>query len=521
MTANHPAPTTTESDALVVGAGPTGLLLAGDLAAAGLSVTVLERRPAGISNLTRAFGVHARTLEQLDARGLADELLKTGRRVSRLGLFGSLSLDLDDLPSRFPFLLVTPQYEVERLLERRAAEHGVRFVYGAEVTDVRQDAAGTEVTVRATGDGSGAAPGAGAESGTGDGSGAASGAESGDGTGGTFVHRAPYTVGTDGHRSAVRRALGLPFPGKAVIRSMVLADVRLDRPPGNGVTLNGVGDAFAFVASYGDGWYRVGGWSRRRQVPDDTPVELGELRENVRRALGDDFGLHDARWLSRFHSDERQVPAYRVGRVLLAGDAAHVHSPAGGQGMNTGLQDAANLGWKLAAVLRGEAPGRLLDTYHCERHPVGRTVLRSSGTILRLAMADNPAELGIRRAGTFLLDRIPALRRKAVGNVTGIGIAYRPARGERPPAGRRAPDLAVTSPDGADFGRLYEALRAGRHVLVGPAGTGPGFFGTGAAGPAGDGAGPGRVVRARWTDPGRRTVLLVRPDGYIARAAEA
>ncbi|MZE81834.1 FAD-binding protein, partial [Streptomyces sp. SID5475] len=345
----------TTSDVLVAGAGPTGLLLAGDLAAAGLSVTVLEKRPAGRSSLTRAFAVHARTLEQLDARGLADGLVARGTPLERVELFGTLALDLGRLPSRFPFLLVTPQYEVERLLERRAAEHGVRFRYGSEVTGLRQDPDGVEVTA----------------------------AEEH----GTATHRAAYLVGTDGHHSTVRRALGLPFPGGSVIRSLVLADVRLDREPPELLALRGDGENFALVVPFGDGWYRVGGWNRHRQVPDHAPVDLAEVRDIMRRALGDDFGMRDPRWLSRFHSEERQVPAYRTGRVLLAGDAAHVHSPAGGQGMNTGLQDAANLGWKLTAVLRDGAPGSLLDTYHEERHPVGRMVLRSSGAILRLAMA--------------------------------------------------------------------------------------------------------------------------------------
>ncbi|CAM5356477.1 3-(3-hydroxy-phenyl)propionate/3-hydroxycinnamic acid hydroxylase [Streptomyces griseomycini] len=202
--------------------------------------------------------------------------------------------------------------------------------------------------------------------------------------------RAAYVVGADGMRSSVRTAVGLPFPGRSVIRSVVLADVRLAEQPGTLLTVNAVGDAFAFIAPFGDGYHRVVGWHRGRNAPDDAPLDLDEIKEITRLALGRDFGMHDARWMSRFHSDERQAPAYRVGRVFLAGDAAHVHTPAGGQGMNTGLQDAANLSWKLVQVLGGHAPGSLLDTYQAERHPVGRTVLRSSGGIVRLAMADRP-----------------------------------------------------------------------------------------------------------------------------------
>ncbi|ORT53812.1 FAD-dependent monooxygenase [Streptomyces sp. CB03238] len=467
----------TEFDVIVVGAGPTGLLLAGDLAAAGVNVTVVERRPHEISNMTRAFGVHARTLELLDARDLADELVHKGTPVTRLRFFRKLSLDLSRLHSRFPFLLITPQYEVERLLERRAVAAGVDFRYGTELRALHQDD-GT-VTAEVTG---------------------------ADGTPGTL--RARYLVGTDGHRSAVRRELGLPFPGGAVIRSIVLADVRLAEEPGELLTVNGTGETFAFIAPFGDGWYRVMGWNRHRQVPDSEPVGLDEVREIARLALGSDYGMHDARWISRFHSDERQVPAYRTGRVFLAGDAAHVHSPAGGQGMNTGLQDAANLSWKLASVLRGEAPDpeALLDSYHAERHPVGTMVLRSSGALVRLAMARNPFERTARALGAAFLNAVRPAATKAMGMISGIGIAYRAERGAHPLAGRRAPDLALTE------GRLYELLRKGQFVLVAPQGAAPQAPGV----PL-----PGRVIRASWANSARQDTVLVRPDGYIAWAAEA
>lgn len=197
--------------------------------------------------------------------------------------------------------------------------------------------------------------------------------------GSTESLRAEYLVGADGMRSTVRDAIGLPFPGHSVIRSVVLADVRLAEQPETLLTVNAVGDAFAFIAPFGDGYHRVIAWNRARDVPDSEPLDLDEIKEVTRLALGRDFGMHDARWMSRFHSDERQAPAYRVGRVFLAGDAAHVHTPAGGQGMNTGLQDAANLSWKLAQATGGHAGPELLDTYQSERHPVGRAVLRSSG----------------------------------------------------------------------------------------------------------------------------------------------
>ncbi|OAH15260.1 FAD-dependent monooxygenase [Streptomyces jeddahensis] len=458
---------------IVVGAGPTGLLLAGDLAEAGIPVTLLEKRRHGISNLSRAFVVHARTLEQLDARGLADELEAKGQRLDRLRLFDRLALDLSTLPSRFKHLLVLPQYEIETALERRAVEAGVHFAYETEVTGLTQD--GEEVTVEVRGpDGSAA------------------------------TRRAAYVVGTDGLRSAVREAIGQPFPGRSVIRSVVLADVLLAEQPETLLTVNAVGDAFAFIAPFGDGYYRVIGWHRGRDVPDSEPVDLEEIKEITRLALGRDFGMHDARWMSRFHSDERQAPQYRVGRVFLAGDAAHVHTPAGGQGMNTGLQDAASLSWKLAAVLDGHAPEGLLNTYQTERHPVGKAVLRSSGGIVRLAMAKRPWTLAARAALTALLGVACPVRAKVVGQVTGIGYAYPAPRGAHPLTGKRVPDVALH-----DGRRLYEALRGGKFVLITAADT-----------EIEPGDRKDRLTTAHWTTD-RRTALLVRPDGYAAWASDA
>jgi 2-polyprenyl-6-methoxyphenol hydroxylase-like FAD-dependent oxidoreductase len=429
---------------LVVGAGPTGLLLAGDLAEAGVPCTLLEQRGEE-SNLTRAFAVHARTLEQLDARGVADELLATGIPLSQLRLLGNARLDLSDLPTRFPFVLSTPQYHTERVLEQRAVRAGAELVRRAEVVAVRPGADGVEVEDR---------------------------------RGRTW--RGAYLVGTDGVRSRVRRALGLAFPGRAVLRSVMLADVRLRRDPPDVLAVGASGDAFGLVVPFGDGWFRAIGWNRRNQLSDDAPVDLGELSDVLREALGVDLGPHDARWTSRFHSDERQVSTYRVGRVFLAGDAAHVHSPAGGQGMNTGLQDAANLGWKLAAAVQGRGSEELLDSYHAERHPVGRMVLRLSGTALRAALVHpRPARLARDLLARNVL-RVPPLRHRAGGLLSGIGIAYPRPPGAHELVGRRAPDVAL---DGGS--RLYEALRGGRFVLV-------------------DG----------------QPSVLVRPDGYVGWAGD-
>ncbi|MFG3511585.1 FAD-dependent monooxygenase [Streptomyces bobili] len=472
-TTGSPDPGPAARRVIVVGSGPTGLLLAGDLATAGVPVTVLEKRPHGISNLSRAFALHARTLEQLDGRGLADELEAAGRPLDRLRLFGRLTIDLDALPSRFNHLLVIPQYEVEKVLERRAVEAGVEFRHETEATGLDQDADGVTVGTRTS-----------------------------DGAAGTL--RAGYVVGADGMRSVVRDAIGLPFPGHSVIRSVVLADVRLAEEPETLLTVNAVGDAFAFLAPFGDGYYRVIGWNRSRDVPDSEPLGLDEVKEVTRLALGRDFGMHDARWLSRFHSDERQAPAYRVGRVFLAGDAAHVHTPAGGQGMNTGLQDAANLSWKLAQVVNGHASAGLLDTYQAERHPVGKAVLRSSGGIVRLAMAKRPWTLALRAALTTFLNNAGPARRRAAGQVTGIGYRYPAPRGAHPLTGARVPDVTL-----ADGTRLYEAQRGGRFVLVTAAGVHEG-----PAGPRED-----RLAVRHWASD-RRTALLVRPDGYVAWAAD-
>ncbi|MBF6134168.1 FAD-dependent monooxygenase [Nocardia otitidiscaviarum] len=453
-----------KTDVLVIGGGPTGLMLAGDLARAGVAVTLVEKHAHG-SELTRAFGVHARTLEQFDARGIADEVLSGGATLDKLRLFEHAVVDLGKLlDSRFPYLLITPQTHVEDVLRKRALEAGANLVTAAELITFTDTGEGVDAEVRYQ----------------------------------DSVHpvRARYLVGADGYHSRVRETLGLEFPGKSVLKSITLADVQLSEPPQDVLAVNGVGDAFAFIAPFGDGWYRIFAWNRRNQVPDSEPVTLEELREVVTRALGTDFGMHSPRWLSRFHSDERQVESYRIGRVFLAGDAAHVHSPAGGQGMNTGIQDAANLGWKLAAAVQGWAPEGLLDTYHAERHPVGAEVLRSSGAIIRAAMLESKLGQLVRNtlAGGAL--SLPPVAHKVAGSLSGIGFAYPRKHGTDHLVGTRTADIELTD------GRLYEALRDGKFVLVTAAAT----------------AVHGQDNRVRTVvaaDPDQRP-MLVRPDGYIA-----
>jgi len=462
-----------DADVAVVGAGPTGLLLAGDLARAGVHCVLLERR-AERSGLSRAFAVHSRTLEQLDARGMADELIATGTQVHVLRFFDDAALDLSGLPSRFPYVLVTPQYETERVLEKRAGSLGADIRYRHGVSGLTQHPDGVDIQV----EGGGQRP---------------------------ATLRARYVVGADGMHSTVRRALGLPFPGKPVVRSVMLADVRLTNPPPETMTANSSGDAFAFIVPFGDGWYRVIAWHRRNQLPESAPVSLDEVSETARQALGVDYGLHEPRWLSRFHSEERQVPRYRVGRVLLAGDAAHVHSPAGGQGMNTSIQDAANLGWKLAAAVQGWAPEGMLDSFDAERHPVGRQVLRTSGALLRFALT-GPQVLGAAR--TLLAPvaaRLPFVTEYMTGAMSGLRISYPAPRGAHSLAGKRVPDWPL-----ADGRRLYEALRGGRFLLAGsrlvPAGLVSGY---------GDRVDPAEVAYP----PG--IIALIRPDAYTAWAARS
>jgi 2-polyprenyl-6-methoxyphenol hydroxylase-like FAD-dependent oxidoreductase len=455
-----------------VGAGPTGLLLAGDLAAAGVPVTVLERR-AEESPLSRALGVHARTLEMLDARGIADELIGTGQKLSSLAVIGRTYLDLSGLPTRFPFLLATSQHNVERLLEQRVRSLGAEFASSVLVTDVRQDAGHVEVDFHT---------------------------ESGE----AGTRRAAYLVAADGAHSTVREKLGMPFPGRSVLQSVMLADVELADPPGDVVQISANHAGLAFLAPFGDDRYRIIAWNRNRQVPDSDPLDLDEVRQVTRLVLGSDFGMRDPRWISRFHSDERIVPQYRAGRVFLAGDAAHVHSPIAGQGMNTGLQDSANLSWKLGAAYHCWASEGLLDSYHAERHPVGQYVIRFTGALVRTAQIRPDwawAVIGeLAAAGAHL----SPLSSKAALTVSGIGISYPAGPGSHPLAGKRMPDVPL-----AGGGRLYELLRSGMFILL---------AGAGQALPAAD----GWADRIRLAERTRQhpSLILVRPDGYIAWASD-
>jgi 2-polyprenyl-6-methoxyphenol hydroxylase-like FAD-dependent oxidoreductase len=426
------------TEVVVVGAGPTGLMLACELALAGVRCRVLERRE-GQSNITRAFAVHARTLELLDARGLADDLVPHGVPVRRLVPTPGTMLDLGEFDTRYQMVLIAPQSGTEHLLEARQ-------------------------------------------------------------------QRADYVVGCDGSHSGIRRMVGVDFVGKQYETHILLADVLLTTPPAEAMFTRNNNDGVVLCVPFGDGWYRVLAWDRLREQAPLEPVTSAEMRDAFRRIAGTDFGMSEPRWSSRFLSERRQARHYRVGRVFLAGDAAHVHSPMGGQGMNTGIQDAMNLGWKLAGAVHGWAPRWLLDSYEGERHPVGATVLQMTDAFNRMMVGHSRPMRLLQR---FVISSVLRLRRPRLavgGRLTGLGIAY-PARepGAHPWTGRRMPDVRCAD------GRLYELLRDGRFVLVRATDT------------AEDQQWSDRV-RSGYREPGSvsalPTTVLVRPDGYVAWAAD-
>ena len=456
------------TDVIVVGAGPTGLMLACELAMRGVAVRLLEER-RDMPNITRAFGVHARTLELLDARGMADEIVQRGLPIYEVAPARGAVLNLRGLRSRYPMVLMAPQSLTERVLTARAQQLGVETVYGAKVVGLDQDSDGVNVRLA-------------------------------DGT----AERAGYVVGCDGAHSAVRRLLGIDFVGKQYETHILLADVRLAQPPADGLSAKTSPDGVVLMVPFGDGWFRAIAWDRtREQAPLSEPVTLSEIRQAFLRIAKTDFGMTDMRWSSRFLSERRQAECYRVGRAFIAGDAAHVHSPLGAQGMNTGIQDAVNLGWKLAAAVSGSAPGWLLDSYQTERHRVGANVLKLTDAFNQLALGTSLPRRVIRRIVITLLVRIPVTKRMLQGRLTGIGISYPRPHGAHPLTGRRMPDVDCSG------SRLYELMRDGRFVLA-----------------TRDKLRPGRcdntvVTVAVHADPSLPEAVLVRPDGYVAWAGDA
>jgi 2-polyprenyl-6-methoxyphenol hydroxylase-like FAD-dependent oxidoreductase len=467
------------TDVIVIGAGPTGLMLACELALAGVQCRVLERRSEQ-PNITRAFAVHARTLELLDARGIADDLVPRGVPVVRLAPAPGAMLDLTEFDTPYPMLLIAPQSATEHLLEARALRLGVKVEYGTEVVGLSQDSEGVSVEVKTNG--------------------------------AVSTLRAGYLVGCDGSNSTVRGLIGVDFTGEKYPTHIVLADVQLTQPPEEAMFARNSNEGVVLCVPFGDGWYRVIAWDRlREQAPLDEPVTAAEMRSVFNRIAGTDFGMGEPRWSSRFLSEHRLARHYRVGRVFLAGDSAHVHSPLGGQGMNTGIGDAMNLGWKLAGAVHGWAPPWLLDGYEGERRPVGKLVMRMTDGFNRMLVGHSSWRMTLIQSVIRVVLSFRRMRLLVGGKLTGIGIAYPPrARGQHRWAGRRMPDVQAVD------GKLYELLRDGRFALVASAGLAA-----------------VQEVGARWSDRVRvvrveagvradlPAVVLVRPDGYVAWASDS
>jgi 2-polyprenyl-6-methoxyphenol hydroxylase-like FAD-dependent oxidoreductase len=451
-------------DVVVVGAGPTGLMLACELALGGAKARLLEER-TDMPNITRAFAVHARTLELLDARGLADELLTRGVPVYELAPPGGTTMNLRELPTRFGMVFIVPQSGTERVLQARAEELGVDIIRGAKVVGLTQDDTGVTLDL-----------------------------------GGGDSVRAEYAVGCDGAHSTIRQLVGIDFVGKQYETHILLADVHLTNPPGETLFGRTNEKGAVVVIPFGDGWFRAIAWDRlREQAPMNEPVALEEMRDAFVRIAFEDFGMTDMRWSSRFLSERKQARHYRAGRVFIAGDAAHVHSPLGGQGMNTGIGDAMNLGWKLAAAVRRSAPPWLLDSYENERHPVGATVLKLTDAFNQLVLGRSKAQRKVQSLAVGVLTRIPRTKRMMGERLSGIGIAYPHGRDDDWMVGRRMPDIDC------DGTRLYERLREGKFVLV-------------TAEPVE--LDRPDIVHTVDKHPELPDAVLVRPDGYVAWASE-
>jgi 2-polyprenyl-6-methoxyphenol hydroxylase-like FAD-dependent oxidoreductase len=466
-----------EHAVVIAGGGPAGMMLAAELALAEVDVVVVERRPDHELAGSRAGGFHARTIEVLDQRGVADRFLAEGQ-VAQVATFGTTVLDMSDFPTRHPYSLGIWQNEIERIMAAWVAELPVQIHHGREVTGFAQDDAGVDV-------------------------------ELSEGE----PLRARYLVGCDGGRSLIRKAAGIEFPGWDPTRSTLIAEVETTDEPPQGVHFDGAG-AHGLHRMEDGRTFRVV-TSEQQLVTGGEPT-LRDLSESLIAAYGTDFGIHDPTWISRFTDMTRQAAAYRAGRVLLAGDAAHVHYPVGGQGLSLGVQDAVNLGWKLAQVVNGTSPESLLDTYHGERHPVAARTLRHTLALAALQRRDDQIE-----ALVGVVSELAAMdepRRWLAGIVSGLDIHYDLGEGH-PLLGRRMPDLDLTGAGGPV--RVFDLLHEARPVLLELGETG-GFD----IAPWADRV---RLVAAECAGPWELPVLgavaapaavLIRPDGYVAWAGE-
>jgi len=456
------------NDVIIAGGGPTGMMLAAELRLHGLHVLVLEKE-AEPPALVRALGLHARSIEVLDQRGLLDRFLAHGQQHPVVGFFAAIKKPWPDhLRTAHSYVLGIPQTTTDRLLAERAAELGAEIRRGCELVGLSQDHDGVT-------------------------------AELADGR----RLRSRYLVGCDGGRSTVRKLLGVGFPGEPSRVDTLLGEMEVAVPPETVATV--VAEVrktqLRFgVGPIGDGVYRV--VVPAEGVADDrsVPPTLEEVEQQLREWAGTDFGVHSPRWLSRFGDATRLAERYRVGRVLLAGDAAHIHPPMGGQGLNLGIQDAFNLGWKLAAEIAGWAPDGLLDSYHTERHPVAADVLDNTRAQMEL-LSPEPGPRSLRRLMSELMD-FEDVHRHLIEKITATGIRYDFGDGHDL-LGRRMPDL------GLERGRLYELTRGGRGLLLDRT---------------------GRLSVEGWADRIDHVVdggmdlevpaALLRPDGHVAWVGE-
>jgi 3-(3-hydroxy-phenyl)propionate hydroxylase len=457
----------TEHAVMIAGGGPTGMMLAAELALAKVDVAVVERRPNHVLAGSRASGLHTRTIEVLDQRGVADRFLAEGQ-VHRAMPFGTAMLDMSDLPTRHPYFLGIFQNEIERIMAAWLAELPVRIYYESEVTGFAQDDSGVEVEL------------------------------SDDRS-----LRAGYVVGCDGGRSLIRKAAGIEFPGWDPTRSNLIAEVEVTEEPPKGPRHDAVGV---------HGLHRMEDGKTVRVVVTEQQLESGaeptlrDLSEALITVFGTDFGIHNPTWISRFSDMTRQAAAYRDGRVLLAGDAAHVHYPAGGQGISLGVQDAVNLGWKLAQVVDATSPDGLLDTYQDERHPVAARALRYTMAQTVLQRRDDRVQALVEVVSELASMDEP--RKRLAGMISGLDIHYDLGEGH-PLLGRRMPDLDLTTPDGPL--RVFELLNDARPLLLNLD-----------IAPWADRV---RLIDAsctgEWELPvlgvvSAPTAVLIRPDGYVA-----
>jgi 2-polyprenyl-6-methoxyphenol hydroxylase-like FAD-dependent oxidoreductase len=462
-----------EHAVVIAGGGPAGMMLAAELALAEVDVAVVERRPDHGLAGSRAGGLLTRTIEVLDQRGVADRFLAEGQ-AHRAVPFGTATLDMSDLPTRHPYFLGIFQNAIERIMAAWIGELRVRVHYGSEVTGFAQDATGVDVEL------------------------------SDDRS-----LRAGYLVGCDGGRSVIRKAAGIDFPGWGPTRSNLIAEVEMTEEPPQGVRHDATG--IHALSRMEDG-RTVRVVVTEPQIGPSSEPSLGDLSEVLITVYGTDFGSHNPTWISRFTDTTRQAAAYRAGRVLLAGDAAHVHYPAGGQGLSLGVQDAVNLGWKLAQVVGGTSPEGLLDTYQDERHPVVARVLRHTMALGALQRRDERMQALVDVVSELASMEEP--RKQLVGISSGLDIHYDLGEGH-PLLGRRMPDLELATAGGPL--RTYELLHDAR----------PGLLNLGEPGALDIGPWADRVrsidatYAGEWELPVLGAVVapaavLFRPDGHVA-----